>query len=310
MTPLSDRLAQGEVILLDGATGTELEKRGVPMDGVAWSAAALKTHPETVRQVHADYIRAGADIIITNTFAAARHVLAPAGLGDQVRELNSRAVALAQEARDQAAQGRPVFIAGSISTFDAHNSSRYQPSLEQAQANYHEQAAVLAEAGVDLFMLEMMRDLEQAGAAVRAAVATGLPVWIGFSCHLDPNGVVRLLHRAPTLAEALQEIPALGGAGVTIMHSLTEDILPALHVVKQHWPGPFGAYAHSGTFTMPNWHFDQIISPADYAAAALAWVEAGAQLIGGCCGIGPEHIRLLRERLPRRIEDGREADDG
>lgn len=94
---LEQRIEDGEVIILDGATGTELEKRGVPMDEAAWCAAALATHPEVVRSVHEDYILAGADVIITNTFPAAKHVLEEAGLGGRFRELNARAVELAWE---------------------------------------------------------------------------------------------------------------------------------------------------------------------------------------------------------------------
>ena len=107
MSDLRQRLDRGEVIVLDGAMGTELERRGVPMDDAAWSAAALITHPDTVREVHEDYIRAGADVIITNTFATARHVLEPAEMGGQFRELNTRAVTLAKQARENAAD-RPV----------------------------------------------------------------------------------------------------------------------------------------------------------------------------------------------------------
>ena len=100
---LEQRLAGGDVVILDGATGTELERRGVPMDGQAWSATANLTHPDVVRSVHEDYIRAGADVIITNTFATARSLLDAAGLGERVVEVNRRAVELAREARDQAA---------------------------------------------------------------------------------------------------------------------------------------------------------------------------------------------------------------
>src|SRR3712207_2755816 len=110
MSALQQRLDRGEVVILDGAMGTELERRGVPMDTVAWDAAALFTHPDTVREVHEDYIRAGADVIITNTFATARHVLEPAGMGERFRELNTRAVALAKEAREKSADGE-IFVA-------------------------------------------------------------------------------------------------------------------------------------------------------------------------------------------------------
>ena len=109
MKKLQERIAQGEVIILDGATGTELERRGVPMHGEAWSAAALYTHPEVVRQAHEDYIRAGADIIITNTFASARHTLERTEMAGQVRELNTRAVTLQKKrAKPQQATARSI----------------------------------------------------------------------------------------------------------------------------------------------------------------------------------------------------------
>jgi S-methylmethionine-dependent homocysteine/selenocysteine methylase len=301
MTIFSDLQAQldrGKVMILDGATGTELQRRGVPMHGFAWSAAALDTHPEMVRAVHEDYIRAGADVIITNSFSTARHVLEPAGLGDRVQALNQRAVGLAQAARENAAAGRPVVIAGSISSFRADVTA-----VEQLEANYREQAELLAEAGVDLIALEMMPRVEQAAPAIRAALATDLPVWVGFSCHVAGDGTVQLFDGSPFAAElkqslAMLERQPLGGAAVTVMHTLTEDIAPALEIVRQHWSGPIGAYAHSGEWIDPDWQFVNLISPEDYLSVAQRWVEMGAQLIGGCCGIGPEYIRLLKERLP------------
>ncbi len=297
MSTLQQRLDGGEVIVLDGAMGTELEKRGVPMDDAAWSAAAVATHADTVREVHEDYIRAGADLIITNTFPAARHVLEPAGMGEQFRELNIRAVTLAKEARENAAE-RAVFIAGSISTFTARYDYGYEPRAETARANYREQAEVLAESGVDVIALEMMRDVEQTTYAMEAAVAMGLPVWVGFSCKTTDEGTVVLWDGEHTLVEALEKLHPLGASLVSIMHTLTEDTPAALREVSKCWSGPVGAYPHSGEFIMPNWQFLDVLTPADFATQALGWLEMGVQLIGGCCGIGPEHIRLLKERLP------------
>ena len=297
-TNLFARIERGDVIILDGAMGTELQRRGVPMDRVAWSAAALATHPEVIRAIHEDYIRAGADVIITNSFSTARHVLEPAGLGDRVRALNQRAVGLAQAARENAAAGRPVAIAGSISSFRADVTP-----AEQLEANYREQAELLAEAGVDLIALEMMYNVELAAPAIRAGLATGLPIWVGFSCRVARDGTVQLLDGSPFAAglrqslELLAPLP-LGGAAVTVMHTLTEDIAPALEIVRQHWSGPIGVYAHSGKWIDPDWQFVDMISPADYLTFAQQWVEMGARMIGGCCGIGPEYIRLLKERLP------------
>ncbi len=297
MATLQERLNKGEVIVLDGATGTELEKRGVPMDSTAWSGAAVLSHPDTLRQIHEDYIRAGADIIITNTFGTARHVLEPAGLGDKIAEVNTQAVKLAQEACDNVAD-RPIAIAGSISTFSADNKSDYEPSAKKAQASYREQAELLAEAGVDLIMMEMLQDIEQSTHAVKAAVSTGLPVWVGFSCTMGQGDAVLSFDCRHTFNSILEAIVPLGGSVMTIMHTLTEETTPALEALLKQWQGPVGVYSHSGKFIMPNWQFLDMISPEDYTVEALKWVEMGVQVIGGCCGIGPEHIKMLKERLP------------
>ena len=243
MSDLRQRLDRGEVMILDGAMGTELERRGVPMDDAAWSAAALVTHPETVREVHEAYIRAGAEVIITNTFATARHVLEPAEMAEQFRELNTHAVTHAKQARENAA-ARPVFIAGSISTFTARYDYSYEPRAEKARANYREQAEVLAESGVDVIALEMMRDLEQTTYALEAAVGTWLPIWVGYSCKTTDEGTVVLWDGDHTLAEALEQIPTMGASLVSIMHTLSEDTPAALREVTSRWSGPLGAYPH------------------------------------------------------------------
>ncbi|MGB3682103.1 MAG: homocysteine S-methyltransferase family protein [Rubrobacteraceae bacterium] len=297
---LEQRIKDGEVILLDGGTGTELEKREVPMDVAAWCAAALSTHPEVVRGVHEDYIRAGADVIITNTFPAAKHVLEEAGLGDRFRELNARAAELAREARESVGR-EGVYVAGSISTFPARLDHGYDPGEQTARANYREQAEVLAEAGVDLISLEMMRDLEQSAYAAEAAGETGLPVWLGFSCKRAEDGTLLLWDEHDTLAEAVDELARQNVSLISIMHTLTEDTVPALREVRERWDGPLGAYPHYGKFIMPNWQFIDMISPEDFAAEAQQWIEAGAQVVGGCCGIGPEHIQVLKEKLPERL---------
>ena len=150
---LKTKLQKGNIIILDGGMGSELERRGVPMNTVAWSAAAVKTHPDIVRQVHQDYIAAGADIIITNTFSSTRHSLVHNGIGELVREINTQGVVLAKEARENSKVNRDVFIAGSISAVNPYHNPTL---LQQAGADYSEQASILADAGVDLIMMEMM----------------------------------------------------------------------------------------------------------------------------------------------------------
>lgn len=307
MATLRERLDNKEVIILDGGMGTELQRRGVPMDHAAWCGAAVKTHPEVVRQVHRDYIDAGADVIIANTFATARHVLEAAGLGDEVAAITRRAVELAREARDASAK-RPVWVAGSLSTMPPKDDHALSPTPERAREIYREHAALLAEAGVDLVALEMMMDLEEAPIAVEAAVATGLPVWVGFSCRIRDDGSVRMWKEPtarrdidPEFGEVADEILRIGGEVAGVMHSDVEDTASALRVLREHWDGPLSAYAETGGFEMPNWDFVGALEPDAYAERAREWVEMGVQVVGGCCGTGVEHIRRLRERLPQRL---------
>lgn len=293
---LQERLDHGQIVIMDGGTGTEMEKRGVPMDAKGWSASSTITRPDTLRQIHEDYIRAGADIIITNTFSTARHVLKACDLADKFEEINSTAARVALEARANAAD-RPVWVAGSLSTTVF---GQGQPLPEVARTNFNDQAEILAESGVDFFMLEMMRDIEYTDIALQAAKRTGLPVWIGYSTIVDEVNQVLLADggRNPLSFEAaLQALDEEATPLVSIMHTLTADIDPSLEILKRNWSGAVGVYAHSGEFIMPNWQFIDMISPRDYAAAARRWVAEGVQVIGGCCGIGPEHIRVLKETL-------------
>jgi S-methylmethionine-dependent homocysteine/selenocysteine methylase len=293
---LEEKMAAGRTILLDGATGTELEKRGVPMNSKAWTAEAVLSCPETVLAVHREYILAGAEVITANSFSLAKHMLLPAGLSGQFRELNEAAVQLAVKARAQAASS-PVAIAGSIAptTFCIDPARGYLQRAE-AFAGYTEQAAILCGAGVDLLIIEMIGDIEQGSLAVQAACATGLPVWLGFSCRQTENGELMLWDRGHTLTEGVTAIKKIGGSAAFIMHTDVDVAVEAFAELKKSWSGTLGVYAHSGVFIMPNWQFNDVISPHEYALEAGIWIAMGAGIIGGCCGIGPAHIRELQQR--------------
>lgn len=293
----------GQIVIIDGGTGTELERRGAPMNEKAWSARATLTHPDLLKAIHEDYIRAGAEMIIANTFPASRHVLEDAGLGEKFEEINLRAVEIAREAADNT--NRPVAVAGSISTttFTKDGALDYErlPGENRAFDRYLEHAKILAGAGVDLIVLEMMRDVEQTSYALRAAKDTGLPVWAGFSCE-PGNGGMLLYGKSGPLVEAVAAIGSLRPDAVGVMHTQIEDTAEAVRTIATRWSGPIFAYPHRGVFEMPNWRFTDTISPSDFASAAVHWVRAGAQIIGGCCGIGPEHIRELSETLRARLD--------
>lgn len=275
-------------LLLDGATGTELERRGVEMVDGLWDALATGSRPDVLREIHADYLRSGSQAVIANTFATSRYVLAEAGHADQFESLNRNAVRLAVEARDAV---RPsAWVAGSISTL---NFGVLPASLQKARQDYRDQAEIMTAAGADFIILEMMRDVELTDAAVDAVRAVDLPCWVGYSVEYDAEG--RLISQAEgiPLREMLESLDFASVQAVGVMHSLVKPTGPALKEVAGAWTGSRFAYAHSGGWSMPHWQFNDIIAPDDYAEVAATWVADGVQAVGGCCGLGPEHIRVL-----------------
>lgn len=289
MSTLADRLKTGELMLIDGGTGTDIERRGVPMVEGAWCGTSALTHPDDVRAVHLDHIQAGAELIIANTYASSKFVLDAAGLGEQFEEVNRISVRLAIEARAQSGK-TDVLVAGSMST--TAQGGTY-PTVEVARASFLTQGQILAEAGADLIILEMMRDIELTHACLEGALATGLPVWMGMSC-VVVDGVALMWSETVTVEDFMHEFNDAPLEVMAIMHTETEFIDACLDVVQEHWDGPVGVYAQTGVFEPPVWRFIDVISPEDYADACMRWVDRGVQIIGGCCGIGHEHIAHLR----------------
>jgi len=309
---ITGRLADGDLVIIDGGTGTQLQAAGVPMDHVAWSARANLERPDVVQRVHEEYIRAGAEVIIANSYAASRAALEPAGLGGLVAEANRNAVRAARRARDAAAT-RPVAVAGSMSSFspidmDAGSLGRPHrgPTADDPRfptlADFREQAGLLAESGVDLIALEMINARGYGRAALQAAAETGLPVWLGVSpFRLRDGTLVGLpdLSEGESFEDLLSALVDPAPAAVTVMHAKPEVTLDAIEIIRRHFTGPVGVYAETGDWQPPNWVFDGL-TPAEYLTQAITWAGHGAQLIGGCCGVGPEHIRVLADGLAGR----------
>lgn len=303
---LEERLAQGEVVLLDGATGTELERRGAAMSDDAWCAMATLTHGDLLRDIHEDYIRLGSDVIIANTFATSRAMLAPAGYGDRVGEMVARSVEIAKDARDRASGGRDVAIAGSISQMmpmTIGTGSRDKDrilALDAASASFRELAACLAEAGVDFIMMETLYEPDLATLAVAAAVETGLPVWVGFSARRKTGGqITGFISDDIKFGEIVRNTLPAGGTVAGVMHTNVSIMPDALDALRAHWSGPLMAYPDTGYFEMPNWQFVDVIEPDAFATHCLELVAGGVQVIGGCCGIGIEHMCTLAQGLGR-----------
>jgi homocysteine S-methyltransferase len=286
-----DVLAGGGTLVIDGGTGTELRRRGMTLDAATWSALASLTHYDLLRQIHADYIAAGADVVTTNTFATTRFVLEAAGRGADFAAVNARAVAAAREARD--ASGRDVAIAGSISCLPPRFDVHAYPDERTEAAAYRELAQTLAETGVDLVILEMMQETRHAPLACEAARAAGLPFWLGVSCRHGAGGVlVGFDFPLVPLDTCLDALLPFGPAAVAVMHSPVAAVGPALAAIRARWAGPLGAYPEigDGASSSP-------LSPSDLALHVREWLAAGAEIVGGCCGTTPEHIRAVAAAL-------------
>ncbi len=294
-------------MLMDGAMGTEIERRGVAVDDRTWSAAAHGAGSNTVREIHADYIAAGARIHITNTFAMSRHVLALDRLEGRFATLNREAVSEFDAAvASSESERRDLWLAGSLSTFYEGSNRGKLPPPSELHRNVANQAAILAAAGVDSFALEMLFDVDVTLAMWRAVADFGLPVILGFTC--DDSGTVdsvptraARMGAAPVmLDEVLQEVLEAVNESViipAIMHSQPETTRHALEVLRRHWDGPVAVYPNSGSMQSVNQDFTSVCSPAEFADEAGFWFREGVNIVGGCCGIGPSHIHAAAAHL-------------
>ena len=286
------RIAAGECILIDGATGTEAERRGVPQLDNAWNGGGALSHPDIVRQVHLDYLEAGAEVIISNSFATHLHALEAAGEGARFEEYNRRAVELAVEARAEGGHGAAL-VAGGISYWSWRGD---MPPADKMRAATARQAAIMKQAGADLIMLEMMIDQHNLEITLEAVRDIGLPVWAGITTSRGPDGHIRLRSGDP-LTPAVAALTAAKVDLINIMHTEVEFVAESIDAIRRDWSGPLGVYAHSSTEIDKRWVFENVISPHDYAALADGWRDQGLSLIGGCCGIGAAHIHELRHHM-------------
>jgi len=283
----ADRLAAERPILLDGATGTELERRGGPCALPLWSAHALLDAPALVARIHRDYVEAGAEVLTADTFRTQARTLARAGLAARAAELTARAVALARDAFGAAPTG---WVAGSMPTLE----DCWRPDLAPDDASLDREHAAhaenLAAAGVDLVLVETMNTRREAIAATRAARATGLPVWVSFAC----DDRARLLSGEP-LAEALADVARFEPALVGVNCLPPPHVAPALAVLRA-LGRPFAVHANLGA-PDPTGGRTHDTTPEQYAAHARRWIDAGARAVGGCCGTTPAHVRAITEAI-------------
>ncbi len=293
--PFLDRLARGP-ILGDGAMGTMLHAAGASLDQCVEELNL--TQPDWVREVHLAYIRAGAEIIQTNTFAASRPRLTDFGLAEKVREVNFRGVKLAREARE--ISGQATWIAGSVGPLGKRVRPGGSLRTAAAEAAFREQIGVLWEAGADLLIFETFSDLAELTLAVQAAcAATDLPVVAEVTFGNDgvTGGGAAPAEVAHALADLGVDIAgvncSVGPARVLEMVSQMHAAEPALRLSAMPNAGfPFRAGERMIYPSAPR-YFAEHVGP---------FLAAGVALVGGCCGTTPEHIRAMRGALDALLQ--------
>ena len=301
--PIREKLDHGQVVVLDGGIGTESLRRDV-----TWADHQLKKRPDVIRAIHADYIRAGADVISTNTFqltrraflnhfkdeAHMRHVGAP-DLATRWADLLRAGVRLAAEGRREVGSDRPVAIAGAMTTLEWCFRPDLAPDREQARAEYREIVEVFAEAGADLLLVETVNSVGEAVIAAEAANQVGIPVWIAFV----PDEAGKLF-TGETLEQAARALEPLEPGAILLNCAPPGDVTVGLRELVRHWSGPSGVYPHVGRFDPPEWLFTDEYPPDRYAEVAREWIGLGAQIVGGCCGTTPDHIAAVAQLTATR----------
>jgi homocysteine S-methyltransferase len=284
-----------DITLLDGGMGQELVHRAGDNSTPLWSTQVMMDHPGLVAEVHRDYFNAGATIATTNTYAIHRDRLTAAGIGDTFESLQALALKEAHDAKRAGTQ-----IAGSIGPLIASYRPDIHPDDATATPLYAEVATLLAPA-VDLLICETVASVSQAKSALAGAKAAGKPVWMAFT--VDDEDGTKLRSGEP-LADALA---VCGSAQALLANCSSPEALDTAMPILAQTGLPFGGYANAFTMitkaflqdspTVDSLQERRDMGPEAYAAHVMHWVTQGATIVGGCCEVGPAHIKAIATAL-------------
>ncbi len=290
---LTGMLARKTPLILDSAMGTELQRLGVDCSPPLWSARAITAAPHIVRNIHYHNLLAGADILTANTFRTTPRASARAGTEGGWEEHAVQAIGAAHVARERHRSTRPVLIAASIAPLEDCYSPELTPPDAELEDEHGRIASTLALAGVDFLLIETMPTIREAATAARAAAATGLETAVSFVIGSDG----RLLS-GETIGDAVAAVLPYTPAAILVNCLPVAACLDALAALRAATPLPIGCHANTGDPTcVPATGIACGITPRDYGRAALLWRDAGASIIGGCCGTTPAHTRAVHDAL-------------
>jgi len=287
------------IVLLDGGMGQELVRRSGKAPTPLWSTRIMLDNPELVEELHIDFIKAGAKVITTNNYTATSLRLARDATVELFAPIHNAAIQTALSAREKAGVA-DVKIAGCLPPIVASYKPELVPSAEVCLAQYRELVAIQKDS-IDLVFCETLATIREAVAAATAAREAGLRTIVSFT--LDDENPDKLRSSEP-LSEAVNAVAELGAEAVTVNCSMPETVTSAMPALTKFFP-KVGGYANGfqsiaaleagGTTT--GLKARQDLSPAAYAQYALGWAQLGAQIIGGCCEVGPDHIAAVGKTL-------------
>jgi len=296
---VKNKLDSNGIVILDGGIGGELEKIGAIMDKDLWCGKCSVDNPDKLLKVHENYINAGVDVITTNTYATTPISMKEYGYENLTNELNKKSVDIAKQAANNS--DREIAVAGSVST----SGSWDKLELNQLKPGFTEHLKILSDAGVDLIILEAMTSKNSTvETIIECSLQINLPIWLSISCALNKDDE-KLMHGYQEnidnskakfyddFAKSIQQFSSVHKGPILVAHSDIKVTKSAVKTIKENHKGVIGAYPNNGYFEKPKWKLVENISPTDYLNEAKSWVSNGAQIIGGCCGVGPDLITAI-----------------
>jgi len=296
-----------DLIIGDGAMGTELRRRGVKVPSHVesiWSALALKEAPDTVEEIHTDYIEAGSDYITINNYAVTRPILSRENLDNELESLTIKSIEIAKTALSKSHR-QDIKILGSLPPLET--SYRADLILEEEEMNkqYSEIANILKDK-VDIIICETMASALEAKCALKAALEIDMPVWVSWTLHGD---VRNKLPSGETVSQAFSEINGLEPDAYLVNCCAANLVTPSIQALKELTDIPIGGYANAENVSLDtkgsnlklaqerHWESAKEIDEKAYLEEAKLWIKEGASIVGGCCRTKPSYIEELSSNL-------------
>jgi homocysteine S-methyltransferase len=299
--PFRERLARPRPVLLDGGLATQLEAMGQALHPTLWSAGLLATHPDALQAAHEAYLDAGAEVLISASYQASREGFATIGrTGAEADELLRRSVRIARRAI-HARGARRALVAASSGPWGAirHDGSEYSGdyAIDEAglEAFHQERLAVLDTAGADVLACETIPNGDEVAVIGRLLRHTRTPAWVSFCC--ADGALLRDGTPVEAAAARFRDHPGVAALGVNC--TAPRHVVELIGRLRRAAPDlPVLVYPNSGeAYDATSQSWSGLIEPLDAGRAALSWIGAGARGVGGCCRVGPAHIRAMARAI-------------